>query len=331
MRRNGHRGPKSTRGAVLALLLLASCTPDFEESWRVLDLRILAIQAEPAEVLASRSTTALPPVQITALAVDPRAPGGEVDWELWACTPEGDTCEDAVQRVLIKKDRTTLDQIQASYTIGQDLLLAAIQNDTLRGFGGSVPVMVHLKITGSAGSDEGIKRLVYSLHEWPTVQPPAEGTLSGACRGAGAACDEGLICDASNVCRRTPNLNPTITDVTADEKPIPDPFAVKPEQEIILEPASPTADKETYWVFTFEGGTKQLEEYLTYSFFVTSGDLSNPVTGGKPSPFLTKKKVDDLTSTWTTDKEATGATVWIVVRDDRGGVSWVSYPATVAP
>lgn len=327
MRRN-----RRARWAPLALLLLAACTPDFEKSWRVLDLRVLAIQAEPAEVLASRSTTELPPVQITALAVDPRVPATQaVDWELWACTPEGFTCEDAVQRVLIKKDRTPLDQIQASYTIGQDLLLAAIQNDTLRGFGGSVPVKVHLLINGSTDSAEGVKRLVYSLHEWPTVDPPAEGTLSGACRSDGAACDKGLVCDASNVCRRTPNLNPTLTEVTADGKSIPDPYEVRTEQEITLLPKSPTADKETYWVFDFKGGTQQLEEYLTYSFFVTSGDLSHPTTGGKPSPFLINKKVYDLTSVWTTDKTASDATVWVVVRDDRGGVGWISYPVTVAP
>ena len=213
--------------ALLALAIVAGCTPDFEEEWQVIDLRILAIQADPPEVLVPVSSTTLPTVQVRALVVDPRLAAGEaLRWELWACTPEDTTCDEASSRVLVRRDTTPLGQIQASFDITSGLLQAATREDGFKGFGG-VPVKVHLKVWGKGEAEpvEGIKRLVYAAQDSPMLQTsiplpgtPAPGTLTGACTGT--SCDDGLTCVGST-CVKSPNQNPVITDVRADGTPIP--------------------------------------------------------------------------------------------------------------
>lgn len=313
--------------ALLGAALLPGCTPDFEEAWQVTDLRILAIQADPAEALGTRATlVALPPVHVTALVVDPRAPDAAVDWELWACSPEQNTCDDAAARVLVKRARTAPAAIAADFAITPALLATAIQKDTLRGFGG-VPVKVHLKVSGPRGSDEGIKRLVYGLADQPLKTAPAAGTLRGTCRTTLPSCDDGLSCERGS-CLRLPNRNPAILRLTADDKPLDATRKLVAGQKVKLYPETPAGEAEAYWVYTFEGGTRQREEYLSYSFFATSGKLSNANTGGRPSVFITRKSALDLSSSWT-PAEAGRATLWLVVRDDRGGVSWVSHTVQV--
>jgi hypothetical protein len=321
--------------AMIAAALVAGCTPDFDDVWKVKDLRILAIQADPPEVLARTSdlmaVTTIPPVSVTTLVVDPRmGPGDARDWSLTACTPEEKTCDDAFRRVVVGAGRTPLDQIEATFTLTPDLLQAAIQQDTLKGFGG-VPVHLDLKIWDPelAQPVQAIKRLVYGVSDFPVQVPPAEGTLGGDC-GGGAACDDGLACEGDQ-CVRVPNQNPALEKITADGKPIPgSDWEVPAGEEVKLLPAAREGDDEPYWVNTFTGGTRRLDEYVSYAFFVTSGKLKNATTGGPPTVFAKKKSVEDLTSTWT-PLETGDATVWVIVRDDRGGVSWSSYQARVTP
>lgn len=331
-----HHGPRALAVAFLALAtLVGACTPDFEEAWLVKDLRILAIQADPPEVLvpAGSSAAAPPPVQITPLVVDPRLAASEsLRWELWACTPEEVTCDGASQRTLVRSASSPLDQVQASFAATPALIQAAMQKDLYRGFGG-VPVKVHLKVWGKGETEpvEGIKRLVYGASDSallmgssPLLEPPQPGALSGACRSQGAPCDAGLGCEGSR-CVKVPNQNPSITEVTADgDSILPTGLEVlATDEEIELLPVSPKEDVEPYWVFTFSGGTRKLDEYLYYSFFVTSGRKLSPAsTGGKPSVFATIKRVEDLTSEWTPEEAGTFS-LWVVIRDDRGGTSWV--------
>jgi len=315
--------------------LVGACTPDFEDVWLVKDLRILAIQADPPEVLvpAGNVAAAPPPVQVTALVVDPRlAAGASLRWELWACTPEEVTCDDASTRTLVRSATSPLDQIQASFSATPALIQAATREDIYRGFGG-VPVKVHLKVWGKGETQpvEGIKRLVYGasdsallLGSSPLLEPPPPGALTGACRSQGSACDAGLACAGSR-CVKVPNQNPSITEIDVDGDPIlPTGLEVRAtDTDIELLPVSPKEDVEPYWVFTFSGGTRKLDEYLYYSFFVTSGKKLSPAnTGGKPSVFATIKRVEDLTSEWTPDAPGTFS-LWVVIRDDRGGTSWV--------
>jgi hypothetical protein len=347
------------RHVVLAasLILAASgCTPDFEEIWQVKDLRILAIQADPPEVLAASLALVVPKVTLTALVVDPNAPNRVASWELWACPAAatsggqgsgsmGFTCEDATTRQLIARKKSRLDQITAELTPTPQLLTAALQEDPGRGFGG-VPLLVELRIEDDKqGQVQAIKRVVYGLALPLSIEaltqgkgiklPPAkDGAWAGVCRSAAPACDKGLECLQSR-CLKRPNGNPAVSDVSVDKQAVGSGWSVAAEAELELLPAPATGDKEPYVVQTFSGGTKQLEEYLTWNFYTTSGVLSHANTGGKPSPLVDKKKVDDITSTWTpadlSKQSSKQATLWIVVHDDRGGVGWTSLTAQVTP
>ncbi len=293
------RSGRSIRvAAALALLAsLAACTPDFENVWQVLDLRILAIQAEPPEVLQPLGTLTFPAVKVSALVVDPRAPDGAVfDWKLWACTADENRCEISSKQVLVKEGRSTLDAIRVDYVLSTELYLAAIQADVLKGFGG-VPVMLELQVSREGSTDRGVKRLVYG---------------------------------APLPSQKTPNANPTLAGVLADDKPLPAALTATVGTPIKLLPEPAKEAAEQYWVATYTGGERQLTEFLSYAFFTTSGKLSDATTGGKPTPFVENKKIADPSSTWTPTTPGL-ARLWVVTRDDRGGVSWTTFTATVLP
>ena len=58
----------------LGALLLAGCAPDFELQSEIRRVRVLAIQAEPAELVVDPDASSLPgPVTFSALAVTPDA------------------------------------------------------------------------------------------------------------------------------------------------------------------------------------------------------------------------------------------------------------------
>jgi hypothetical protein len=348
---------RTTRHVVLwsTLVLAASgCTPDFDEVWQVKDLRILALKADPPEVLAATLALVAPKVTLTALVVDPTDPNRVVSWELWACPSasfsgtgsgsRGSSCEGATTRELIARKKSKLDQITAELTPTPELLTAALKEDPGRGFGG-VPLLVELRIDDDkAGLVQAVKRVVYGLALPLSIEaltqgkgiklPPAkDGAWAGACRSAAPACDKGLECLLSR-CLKRPNVNPEVSGVSVDKKAVGSSWSVAAGEELELLPAPAAGDKEPYVVQTFSGGTKQLEEYLTWRFYTTSGVLSHANTGGKPSPIVDKKKVDDITSTWTpadlSKQSSQQAILWIVVQDDRGGVGWTSLSAQVA-
>jgi hypothetical protein len=285
---------------LLFALLATSCTPDFDQIWQVKDLRILAIRAEPSEVIQPEGT-AFPPVHIDALVVDPLAPSDALfDWKLYACTAEDVRCDAAQRQVLVREGRSPLDQIAVALTLDATSYQAAKDADPLHGFGG-VPVMVELQVGRDGYFARAIKRLVYG-----TPVPP----------------------------EKTPNANPVIAQVTVDQVVVPQPWTATVGQRVKLLPSPEATAKEKYWVATFTGGKRELEEYLSYSFFTTAGKLSDGATGGKPIPFVTNAKLTDLSSDWTPAALPEGirsAVIWIVVHDDRGGVGWVTLPAVLKP
>jgi hypothetical protein len=272
------------------------CTPDFDEVWQVKDLRILALRADPPEILGSIEE-AIPAVHVDGLIVDPRGPDELFFWEFWVCTPEELSCDKARQQHLVKEGHTPLSEISMDYYLDRELLLASIEADVLKGFGG-VPVMVELRVSRGEYSARAIKRLAYG-----TVTPP----------------------------EKKPNHNPSLQRIMADDQDVTPPLMVATEKEVKLLPEASAESKEDYVVTTFTGGSRSLTEYLTYSFYATSGTISNASTGGKPSPFVTKNTVTDLSSGWSPDPLVEAATLWIVIQDDRGGVGWTTLPAKIQP
>jgi hypothetical protein len=271
---------------------LSGCGIDFESPSEVLDLRTLAIVAEPPEVLVADP---LPPVSLRALIVDPRDPTRSVTAHWRACPPTDDRrCEQAAEqdREDLGSSTGPLPEFEASLTFTESLLLAARREDPLQGFGGAI---VYAEVTVNEGEpDEEVafKEIVLQL-DLP------EGT--------------------------TPNANPQAPTLLRDEAPwaedeIP---TVAPGQELVIEPVSPEGDAEAYSVFRFDLQIQDLEEHLAYHFFSSAGSWNRGETGGPPDPIATETT---LASRWTAPLERTRdgdpVSVWIVVRDGRGGVAW---------
>lgn len=324
---------------VLLALGLSSCTPDFEDPWLVKDLRILGINATPPEQilrLDSGDVTTIPaeellaaaleqllPVDLELLVADPRDPEREVQWEVWACTPEEGFCDGAALEKRLGSGRTPPSEIRFTLLPDAELLLASLEADPFRGFGG-LPVIVEFRVIDDVATAEGgetftvagFKRVVYTF---PLPYSPVPAA-------------------------KTPNSNPAIEQIKGNDQTIDLSVSLEVTRgsELVLEPVPTEDSKETYIVVTAENafqvpegepqlGEEELQEFLGYSFFTTVGELSHGTTGGRPLPFLENDKIDDITSTWTVPDEAGEATLWVVLRDDRGGASWQSIRVTIIP
>jgi hypothetical protein len=289
-------------------MLASACTPDFDPVWLVKDLRILAIRADPPEVIGPASATAFPPIRIDALAVNPQDPAATYAWELWGCSAEKTNCDEAVYRTRLHQETSTLAQISRDVQISDELYQQALQADLFQGFGG-VPLMVELKIfQGSGPTVRGVKRLVFGL-EIPLG--------------------------------KTANVNPTLDEIRLDETPFASTVRVSDCEDRELLPVPSEAAREPYLVSTFSDPLQgeQLVEYLSYAFFASTGSLTHGETGGKPTVFVTEQKKIDVSSAWTPPCDDQGrlsaeddrVQIWVVIRDDRGGVSWRELELEITP
>ena len=329
------------RAALLSLLLLCgACTPNFEDVWLVKDLRILGLQTDPPEVLvpldAQFPPNTFPTVHVQALAVDPAAGGSaELHWELWACpagTPQGSTmpgatptdaprCDPGTLRQLVKQGSSLLSDIQADFVLDRDLYNTSLAVDPVK-LGevalGGVPVLLDLQVSSAElGSDRVVTRPVYGN---PIPLP------------------------------KTANANPQLDKILVDDT-AQTALKVKPGQTVKLLPVPAASAAESYWVATFKGlcsvdadcddgqagaqcmggiCSRKLTEYLSYAFFTTAGTLSDATTGGKPSPFVDNKKIADPSSNWAAPGTPGQAQLWVVIRDDRGGISWQTLQAEIS-
>lgn len=278
------------RAALVTALAALSlgCGIDFEAQSEVIDLRTLAIQADPPEVLFEG---ALPPVSLRALVVDPRDPAREVQYRWRACgTTTDHRCDQATFVADLGGGSSALPELTSTLTLDPELLDAARQSDILRGFGGLV-VYAELTVSqGEADEEVAFKEIVVQIAlpdgTTPNRDPEAPGLLRD---------------DA---------------DWPADEIPV-----VEPLQEVAIEPTAPEGDAESYSVFRYDLETQDLEEHLGYRFFSSAGTWNREQTGGPPDAISTETT---LASRWTAPEEPTAdpVHVWIVVRDGRGGLAW---------
>lgn len=283
--------------AIAIALATAGCSIDFDSPSEVVDLRTLAIQAEPPELLV---TGAIPEVTLRALVVDPRQVDREVTTSWQACgTTTGHRCAEAPYSLDLGGGAASLPVLEARLVVTRDLLESVQQLDTLRGFGG-LPITVELAVeAGDAGAEISIKQVI------------AQALLP-----TGTA----------------PNANPSVPallrdDVAWPEDEVP---AVAPGTELVVEPLALEGDAETYSVYRFDLQVEELHEYLAYRFFATDGSWNRGETGGPPDAISTETT---LASRWTAPDEppADGAAVrlWVVVRDGRGGLAWTTREVRV--
>jgi len=292
--------------ALLSLLSLTACLEVQDDPTKVVDLRVLGIQLEPPELMATSCNfndpaALLPfaqPVTLDALIVDPMGAGRDIAYELLACAAQDDLrCEES--RVVLAQGTTTEGRLSLSVTPaaavledGRPLLLATIEEDTYRGFGG---VRVSLVLRLSAGEEEifAQKLMVYSC-------PLVPGML--------------------------PNVNPFVPELSVAGAPWEEgslPLLSGPGPQTI-EVAEPGAAEEAYVVPSLEAPPRPiaLNEAWTISWHADYGRFDPRLTGGSDFAGGTGR----LRGRWLPPTDAQPrdpVRIWAVVRDGRGGQAFV--------
>jgi hypothetical protein len=278
--------------AVISMLCAAACTPDFASPSDITDLRVLAVQAEPPE--AQFDDAGVDPVRVSILAFDPRSPA-PIQLTAQLCAPTDSRRCDKGQPIADVPDAGLITPLALPRGFLQD----AAKLDDLKGFGGiRVQYSFSVKNGGSGGPVYGSKVLLFS---------PRGGV---------------------------PNRNPTLTGVHltrdgaayGDGDPAPgDTIELPSGVEIGLLPLVSPDSCEAYVTTDFRGNPVSLTEQPRYTFFVTPGaeigrdTADEPLNGVAPPDGLSRITV-----------HSGEGTLWIVVRDGRGGESWSQFHWKVA-
>lgn len=322
-----------------AVLSLAGCGVVFERSSEVVDLRVLAISAEPPEIVAD----GVPPPSVTvrALIVDPRDPARVTEQEWRACTPApsiGDggasgppvdvgagappvddtpdgRCSEKESSNVLSKAAAPIGEVSLHVPIPGSLLdqIAAV------GAGGaplSLYVTTQLRVLGPDGPLYAIKRVPVS----PPVPVGRQANRNPRLLGLtfnGEPWDEGQPLEiAPDSC--PPERRQAVV------------YRTHPDKELALcahkiAPVYDPDEGEEYEVRTFDGRVVTNKERMRFQWFVDHGSYSRQTT---TEPTTVGVELVDPTSTsWREPPEVPAgrrATFWIVMRDGRGGVTWTT-------
>ena len=326
-------------GAALGAIALAAGAAgcgSFQDPNIVVDLRILALRAEPAEQMLDVDLSKPPdpvallarlvPTQVCALVADP-GPDRRLLWSMTLCPLTSDErCDDDRPQVpigggLLDDPETTVPEPAMCATVAPDgnllaVLLDVLNGDTLHGLGG-VDYEVQLRVGGENGNRDLDQYASKTLRVSPRI--PAE---------------------------RTANHNPSIDGLTAalgDAAPValplgrcaenPAPYPLAPGSKLRIAPVEPAGARELYVVPTLDGRSESFTESLTYQWIASAGGYSSGSTGGphdlsgNPAPLFSdyrSPRASDLMG-------PTDISLWIIQRDERLGVQWYESCVRVSP
>ena len=339
-----------TWAAVAALTLHAGCS-DFEPRQEVIDLRVLAVAAEPPEVLLPvalnfdlgapiddaaatvardglyRFTEAPPPITLRALVADPRDPTRPVTFRATACLASGfvgcgDQSGAAGQGDERGAERTTealvvqvapdtqaaLDDVQVTFAPTLEQLSRWLAEDPYKGFG-SLYVQVDLVVIAADGTADRAAKIV-------AFTPPLL-TLGG---------------DQPPPAARVANRNPQLTGLRFDDEvrtldqglPV-----LVGGRTVGVHPVFDPADAlEVYALQNFPSGDPPtlgytaMTEKLTFDFFAVSGRFERASSTTRTPA----GEVQDFGSKYTPPEgQPPEDTLYVVVRDERGGASWTTW------
>ncbi|RYZ42623.1 MAG: hypothetical protein EOO71_07175 [Myxococcaceae bacterium] len=299
-------------GLLLALCAVACVEPEDKAS-RVHDFRVLGLATEPPELMApacdasAESGAALAaPVTFRALLVDPSGGGRAIDYSLWACAdPDDQTCADTAQRVLLAQGSTTEAELSlplrpgdAHVEDGTPLLARVLQADPYQGLGGlRMPLVLHARAGGEQVYAQ--KLMVFSCPLVPGMNA---------------------------------NQNPVLPELNLDGAPwtartVPEPHGLGP---FVVTLDDLTDRQEAYVVPGLRQESVRLTESWKVSWHASFGEFSPEETGGaglggEPGRHRTEWKPPEQGG------DAREVLIWAVVRDGRGGQSWVGRRARWSP
>jgi hypothetical protein len=269
----------------LAVVGLVGCSNDFEAQTQLKRVRVLAIRADPPQLIVPTDGSAPVPVQLTPLAVN--GDGGAVAVRFALCSPYANPT--AADFACPGKDGVDLRGGTLS------LLDPAVQGLLGAGGDGGTPDLAVLQ----AGVD-------LTVGYEATDGSPGERGVERGTRSV-----QLIATDA-------PNHNPKLLDITTQGNGIQGVHQVA-SATVPLGPLLADGSAETY---TTASGAHT--EALFYSWFAT-GD-------GKLANLRSQEPVDGVgvrTVDYTTPDHTTDVTVYLVVRDGRGGEDWVARTLSV--
>jgi hypothetical protein len=299
------------------LLSLTACSYDFERSSEIRDRRILAIQVEPPEVVGGAP---LPDsVQARALVVDPADPlaAPTVSWRSCLRIPraaadvgraENTLCPEDENTVLLTSGSAPLDSIALFAPLPPDLVgVLAAESD--------VPAL-QLHVQLEVGSDRGplvaVKQLTVTSR-LPEGQEPNRNPVL-----------QKLMLDGTEWLPDTP-LTLKYGECPDDRKK-----EVQAEDGSLVRVCEhdlePLFDEETQSQFYeergFSGELELQREILRFAWFTDAGSFRRATTRQFDPRDPTPDNVGPQTSWREPATRTERATVWVVVRDGRGGTAW---------
>lgn len=284
------------RGPIAMLLVAAACTPNFQDQDVVVDLRVLAVTADPPEAQYDLDAGTIDNVSLTYLVVDPARPQNTFTFTSQACEPtDSRRCDQGLAFALPSATRDSQQNtFHNTLAVPSSVLADAEQLAKLGGYNG-IEVQVSFAVDDGdpAGIAEGDKVVVYT----------PVGT--------------------------TPNHNPTMTGLKTSVAGVAT-GAFAPGETLNLQagvdnglrPVLAADAIETYTIKDLNGNPVTLTESPTYSFYTTPGASFDRETADEPDNGVAPS--DGLTR-FTAAGRGSG-TLWIVVRDGRGGETWLTYP-----
>ncbi len=333
--------------ALSVLFALATCAPNAPDPSTVNDLRVLGMQFEPPEVLVKQCNAAvlqgllaagadggslanvdprlLPqllvlattPLEFRALIADPNGNGRALDYRLLICTDASDRgCANASRVVEVASGQVSgsgdlaltvslVSDLAANpptlrtVADGTSVLLDVVQQDPYRGLGGvRVPVVLELTAPDTGEKIYAQKLMPYTCGFFPDMEQNVQPVLPGVTvRDGGWA--ENEVIDLSG------------------------------KEAISMNPEDFSALEEEYVVPSLQLQPVHVTETWKVAHYATSGTMSPYQTGG------TDLGGQDARHhfKWSPDPKAAAqdVTFWFVVRDGRGGQSWLTRKAHWSP
>jgi hypothetical protein len=377
-------------GLLVACAGAPACT-NFQDVSTVIDLRVLAVEANPPDVflkitgLPTDATTppdptalgidpaSIPTIDFTPLLVDPQAAaaGRDVTWSLSACpnnplgaAPPGSVmggamdpgggANNTVGSTLCDDARVRLSPIAGQFAAGDtagvqlspDDLLTAFKSDIYKdqygnyhgGFDLGMPV--NFQVTASDGVQmvKAVKRVVFWAQTWPDQQLNQIPTIPSV--SVFGHRDEATF-DLGNPMGML-DVKPmgTLAPTTPAHAPLDTGLWLLPTfvDGVTGEKYRPTIINRDPPYQAIEGVTT--DERIRYAYYATAGHFDPPravnqlIPGTVGTIHLESHYIPPATLDEVPVDAATGlhlVDIWIVVRDDRGGESWVSGRIALDP
>jgi hypothetical protein len=304
----------AARAALLAICaaVMLSCTPDFEAARQVTDLRVLAIRQEAlgpdgkptglADAFVDFGANTVQPVLISALVADPH-PHQRLSARGSVCQPtDSGRCEGvpAFGVSPFLSTETKVEQLpQYRLDVASDVVKLALEDDRLKGFGG---IRVQFSMVADDGDPHG------------PVQASKILLYTSAPESARNANPE---IDALEITR-----DGVVVARVAEGKTLPVVDGVEYGVRPLLKDGR--GGVEEYDAVDLSGKAVHLREAPRYSFFATDpvgvdrDDADEPLPE-QPPPVNGIARFSVSRGT---------GTMWVVARDGRGGIGWISITFT---